>query len=226
MPEVAAARLQPTKAILLGRAGLSGVTRSGGKVTIGAATPVAELCRTATSRSRPRPGTSPTSRSAPRRPSAATSARPRRRGSARRSPGAAARPRRDACARPARAARRPSRSRTSSPTARAGSCSTSPTTSAAPRPAYAAVRRPARPPLHDSRGRGGEANGGELRVAATGCRAARRAAARRRCRDGARRATRSKMSSSRDDALASAWYRPQLLPRLVERALADLEEAR
>jgi carbon-monoxide dehydrogenase medium subunit len=30
----------------------------------------------------------------------------------------------------------------------------------------------------------------------------------------------------RDDALASAWYRTQLLPRLVERALADLEEGR
>lgn len=31
---------------------------------------------------------------------------------------------------------------------------------------------------------------------------------------------------ARDDALASAWYRGHLLPRLVERALADLEEAR
>lgn len=30
----------------------------------------------------------------------------------------------------------------------------------------------------------------------------------------------------RDDALASAWYRSHLLPRLVERALAHLEEAR
>jgi carbon-monoxide dehydrogenase medium subunit len=29
----------------------------------------------------------------------------------------------------------------------------------------------------------------------------------------------------RDDALASAWYRAQLLPRLVERALASLEES-
>ena len=29
----------------------------------------------------------------------------------------------------------------------------------------------------------------------------------------------------RDDALASAWYRQQLLPKLVERALANLEEA-
>ena len=30
----------------------------------------------------------------------------------------------------------------------------------------------------------------------------------------------------RDDPLASAWYRARLLPRLVERALANLEEAR
>jgi CO/xanthine dehydrogenase FAD-binding subunit len=30
----------------------------------------------------------------------------------------------------------------------------------------------------------------------------------------------------RDDALASAWYRSQLLPRLVQQALADLEESR
>ena len=30
----------------------------------------------------------------------------------------------------------------------------------------------------------------------------------------------------RDDPLASAWYRTQLLPRLVERALADLQETR
>jgi CO/xanthine dehydrogenase FAD-binding subunit len=30
----------------------------------------------------------------------------------------------------------------------------------------------------------------------------------------------------RDDPLASAWYRARLLPRLVERAVANLEEAR
>jgi CO/xanthine dehydrogenase FAD-binding subunit len=43
MPEVAAARLKPAKALLLGKAGLAGVKRAGGKVTIGAATPVSEL---------------------------------------------------------------------------------------------------------------------------------------------------------------------------------------
>jgi hypothetical protein len=29
----------------------------------------------------------------------------------------------------------------------------------------------------------------------------------------------------RDDALASAWYRAKLLPTLVERAVANLQEA-
>src|SRR3954447_11636993 len=43
MPEVAAARLKPAKAILLGRAGLSGVPRGGGRVRLGAATPVPAL---------------------------------------------------------------------------------------------------------------------------------------------------------------------------------------
>lgn len=43
MAEVMASRLKPAKAILLGKAGLAGVTREGGKVTIGAATPVADL---------------------------------------------------------------------------------------------------------------------------------------------------------------------------------------
>jgi aerobic carbon-monoxide dehydrogenase medium subunit len=37
MPDVAAGRLRPTKAILLTRAGLDGITRADGKVTIGAA---------------------------------------------------------------------------------------------------------------------------------------------------------------------------------------------
>ena len=43
MPELAAGRLRPAKALLLGRAGLAGVTRADGKVTIGAATPVSAL---------------------------------------------------------------------------------------------------------------------------------------------------------------------------------------
>jgi carbon-monoxide dehydrogenase medium subunit len=43
MPDVAAGRVRPTKALLLSRAGLAGVTRADGKVTIGAAAPLAAL---------------------------------------------------------------------------------------------------------------------------------------------------------------------------------------
>jgi CO/xanthine dehydrogenase FAD-binding subunit len=43
MPEITYGRLTVEKALLLGRAGLSGVTRDGSTITIGAATPVADL---------------------------------------------------------------------------------------------------------------------------------------------------------------------------------------
>jgi CO/xanthine dehydrogenase FAD-binding subunit len=43
MPEIAAGRLTPRKTILLARAGLGRVTREGGKVTIGATTPLQSL---------------------------------------------------------------------------------------------------------------------------------------------------------------------------------------
>jgi aerobic carbon-monoxide dehydrogenase medium subunit len=43
MPDLAAGRVRPTKALLLSRAGLDGVTRTGGKVTIGAAAPLSAL---------------------------------------------------------------------------------------------------------------------------------------------------------------------------------------
>lgn len=43
LPELSYGRLRPSKAVLLGRAGLAGVRRDGATVTIGAATPVAEL---------------------------------------------------------------------------------------------------------------------------------------------------------------------------------------
>ena len=43
VPELASGRLRPKSALLLGRAGLAGITRADGKVTIGAATPVSEL---------------------------------------------------------------------------------------------------------------------------------------------------------------------------------------
>src|SRR5581483_8778541 len=43
MPEITYGRLRPSKAMLLARAGLAGVTREGGKVTIGAGTAVSAL---------------------------------------------------------------------------------------------------------------------------------------------------------------------------------------
>ena len=43
MPELTAGRLRPKRALLLGRAGLAGIARANGTVTIGAATPVSEL---------------------------------------------------------------------------------------------------------------------------------------------------------------------------------------
>jgi CO/xanthine dehydrogenase FAD-binding subunit len=43
VPELVAGRLRPERALYLGRAGLAGITRAAGKVTIGAATPVSEL---------------------------------------------------------------------------------------------------------------------------------------------------------------------------------------
>jgi carbon-monoxide dehydrogenase medium subunit len=43
MPDLMARRVRPTRALLLSRAGLDGITRDGGKVTIGAGTPLAAL---------------------------------------------------------------------------------------------------------------------------------------------------------------------------------------
>jgi len=43
MPEISAGRLKPAKTILLARAGLSAVSREGGKVTVGATTPLQAL---------------------------------------------------------------------------------------------------------------------------------------------------------------------------------------
>src|SRR2546421_12243356 len=43
MPEIGAGRLRPAKTILLARAGLAGVTREGGKITVGATAPLQAL---------------------------------------------------------------------------------------------------------------------------------------------------------------------------------------
>ena len=164
--------------------------------------------------------TSPTSRSARRRPSAATSARRRADaprgdlqapllalGARVRSAGAGGErtePVEDFLAdgaRPARA-RRLLRRRAAADRVRRGLAA-------------------ARPPLHDPRGRGRRA--ATARCASPRPAPARSGASRARAPSDAAAPT---TSSRRDDALASAWYRAQVLPELVERALADLEEAR
>lgn len=43
VPEITYGRLAPAKALMLGRAGIAGVTRAGGRVTIGGATPLRDL---------------------------------------------------------------------------------------------------------------------------------------------------------------------------------------
>lgn len=43
VPEITAGRTAPTKTLMLNRAGLSGISRDGSRITIGAATPLAEL---------------------------------------------------------------------------------------------------------------------------------------------------------------------------------------
>jgi carbon-monoxide dehydrogenase medium subunit len=43
MPEITHGRLRPDRALLIGRAGLTGIERAGGRTTIGAATTLAEL---------------------------------------------------------------------------------------------------------------------------------------------------------------------------------------
>jgi CO/xanthine dehydrogenase FAD-binding subunit len=43
LPDIAAGRMRPKRAILLARAGLDGITHDGGRVTIGAATPMSAL---------------------------------------------------------------------------------------------------------------------------------------------------------------------------------------
>ena len=113
VPDLTYRRLRPAKALMLGRAGLSGIEKDGSRVTIGATTPVQELVEMAR-RSARAPRTSPTSRSARRAPSAGTSARAR--ATRRRAATSRARSSRSArrCARPRTATSPRSRSRTSS----------------------------------------------------------------------------------------------------------------
>ncbi len=43
VPDITAGRRTPTRTLMLGRAGLAGISREGGRITIGATTPVSEL---------------------------------------------------------------------------------------------------------------------------------------------------------------------------------------
>ena len=228
LPELTYGRLKPSKALMLHRAGLAGISRSGSTVTdrrddLGLRPRPASPRRSAPARR-----TSPTSRSARRAPSAATSAPARARRAARRPPGPAARARRD---RPLGGRGRDhDRAARGVPRRSAGAASSS--TSRFEEPAAGAFAALGRPHTHDY-----------TALAVSAVRAARRrdpprrdrrrlvghppalGRGRRRRSRGRRQGARSNDVTLHDDALASAWYRERTLPVLVRRALAQLEEA-
>ena len=227
MPEITHGRLQPRRALLLGRAGLSGVRSEGGRTTIGATTTVADLEDAAEPlgdlRARPRRPRDPRPGHARRQPLRAAGRRVARAATCRRRCSRSTR----RCARPAPAASAPSRSRTSSPPGPpGGSCSTS--SSPIPRPARArACAGPTPTPTRSC--------ASAPRASAASCASPSRAPARPPCaaaRSRARSPTAptappppsacSTTSSPHDDALASSWYRSRTLPVLVRRALDDL----
>ena len=168
LPDLVAGRLRPKSALFLGRAGLSGIARADGRVTIGAATPVSELADADAPlaeaarhvgdlevRAQATVGgnlCSVASDDAPRgdlqAPLLALAASVRSTGK----DGEKTEPLEDFLAdgaRPARARRLLRRRRRG-------------------RRRYVVARAPAHTPLHDPRGRGRDARDGELRVAATG----------------------------------------------------------
>jgi len=214
MPEVAAARLKPAKALLLAKSGLSGLAREGGKVTIGAATSVSAL----------EDGDEPLASAARHVADIEVRAQATVGGNlcASSSPDA---PRGDLQA-PFLVLGATVRS------AGAGGEKTEPLEDflsngegrllldvsydeADRATGYAAVHRP-HAHHYTILAVSAARRDGELRVAATGA--------------GPRAVLLDPNDplaglELRDDALASAWYRTKLLPTLVERALADLEEA-
>ena len=214
VPEIAAARLKPAKALFLGKAGLSGLTRTGGKVTIGAATPVSEL----------EDGDEPLATAARHLADIEVRAQATVGGNICASASADA-PRGDLQA-PLLALAATARS------AGKGGEKTEPLEDflangegrllldvsydeAERQAGYASVWRP-HAHHYTILAVSAAKRDGELRVAATGA---------------GQRAVLLDPNDPlaglelRDDALASAWYRQQLLPKLVERALANLEEA-
>jgi len=214
MPEVAAGRLRPKSALLLGRAGLAGITRASGKVTIGAATPVSELAETDAPlaqaaahvgdievRSQATVGGNVCAESSEDTPRGDLQAALLALGATVRSAGKGgerSEPLEDFLA------------------DGTGRLVLDVSYDDAPRQAgYAAVWRP-HSHHYTILAVAAARRDGELRVAATGV---------------APRAVLIDPDDPlaglepRDDALASTWYRTQLLPRLVARALAQLEEA-
>jgi carbon-monoxide dehydrogenase medium subunit len=215
LPDLAAGRLRPKNALFLGRAGLSGITRSNGRVTIGAATPVSQLAD----------GDAPLAQAARHVGDLEVRAQATVGGNLCSTASADA-PRGDLQA-PLLALGASVRS-----TGKGGE-KTEPledfladgsgrlvldvSYDDAPRQAgYASVWRP-HTHHYTILAVAAAKREGELRVAATGV---------------APKAVLVDPDDPlaeldlRDDPLASAWYRARLLPRLVERALADLQEAR
>lgn len=222
LPDLAAGRLHPKRAILLARAGLDGITRDGGRVTIGATTPLSAL----------EGGDEPLATAA--RNVADTEIRGQATvGGNLCAEASADAPRGDLqaalIALGATVRSGGKGGERSEPVENflgggGGRLVLDVSYDDAPRQTgYASVRRP-HAHHYTILAVAAAKRDGELRVAATGL--------------GARavRLTAVEQSGSaadalagiepRDDALASAWYRSQLLPRLVERALAKLEEDR
>ena len=208
MPELVAGRLRPTRVLLLARAGLDGIARKDGRVTIGAATPLSALedgdepLATAARHVADREVRAEASTDAPRgdlqAPLIALGAAVRSAGKG----GERTEPVEDFLANSA------------------GRLVLDVSYDDAPRKTgYAAASRPHAHHYTILAVAAAERDG-ELRVAATGLgsRAVRLTAV----EQGGSADEALSGIEPRDDALASAWYRAHLLPRLVERALSDL----
>jgi CO/xanthine dehydrogenase FAD-binding subunit len=222
MPDLAAGRLRPRRALLLARAGLDGIKRDGGRVTIGATTSVSAL----------EGGDEPL----------ATAARnvadPEIRGQATLggnlcAEASADAPRGDlqaalialgATVRSGGKGGERSEPLEDFLAGGAGRLVLDVSYDDAPRQTgYASARRP-HSHHYTILAVAAAKRDGELRLAATGLgpHALRLTAAEQ---SGSAADARTGLEPQ-DDALASAWYRTQILPRLVERALAELEESR
>ncbi len=221
LPDMTYRRLRPAKALMLGRAGLSGVStrRLDGdhrRDDAGAGARRDGSTARAVRRQRRRRG-DPLAGDRGREPLRRRGPR----GAARRPPGRPPRARRDGSLRSRRRRRPRSRSRTSSRSAPAGSSSASASTSRPPARSPASTAR-TRTTTRRSRCRALATPTGrsawrrqELAHTDNGCARPRAATADAALDD----------VTPHDDALASAWYRAKVLPVLVRRVLSELEES-